>query len=406
MDAFTVGLSWFSLLLLIGIISTIVANKIRIPEILLLIIIGLIAGNTLNIRGILPYNIITGVSLFALIMIVFESSSKFKIGEIKSLSPHALKLAIVFVISTLFLLTIFTQLLFAEEILEVKTLLISLIFSSLMVGTDPSIALSALKESKNRLIEILKIESIINTPLTVLIPVLLLNFYLGKGEVASFAVTFLQQIMTGIGAGLILGYIIFRLFNKIKIEGGSSLLIIGLVLGTYTLTEQIGGSGILAITTFGILYGYSKFREKITIQKFNTLFTEFLTILVFILIGMVIKIPLTGSFLIKSLILFAIYLLVRHFAVNITFRKSNLTNKEKIFMSLNVPKGIATAIVIFTIASYKNPSLEGIQSLAFIFLLYSIILSSVVSRFGSYFLRLGESGKTTIKKLKKRPISS
>lgn len=407
METYLTELSWFALLLLTGIISTLIAQKLRLPEVLLLIIIGLIIGNLkFNIQELIPYNILAVLILFALIMIVFESSSKFKIREIQKLYPHALKLTVIFIFSNLILLTIFTQLLFADQILEMKSIFLSMFFSALMCGTDPSVMLSVLKESKNKLIEILKIESIINTPTTVLIPILILNFYFGKVEAASFVIKFLQQIITGVGAGLVIGYIVIKILNKLKIEFGSALLIIGIAVGTYTLTEQIGGSGILAITAFGLIYGHSKVKEKVAMQKFGDIFTEFLTILVFILLGMVIKIPLTPSFILKTLLLFGIYLLIRHLAINITFKKSKLTDKEKLFMSLNVPKGITVAVVVFILISYKNPSLEIIQSLALTFILYSIILSSIVSKFGNHFLRLEETSKTTLKKLKTKKVIS
>jgi len=201
MQPYLTDLTWFSLFLLIGILISIISAKIKISDVLLLLLVGILFGIFKPIE--LHPSFITGFSIFALIMIIFSSTSKFKLREISSVSPYAIKLSLLFFISTIVLLTSSTHLLFKSP-LTINAFLISGLFASLMSGTSPSAVLSLLKDQKNKLIEILEFESILNTPLMVLIPLVILDIYQGTIIAQQLFTTFLQSITTGVGTGVVL----------------------------------------------------------------------------------------------------------------------------------------------------------------------------------------------------------
>ena len=77
----------------------------------------------------------------------------------------------------------------------------------------------------------------------------------------------------------------------------------------------------------------------------------------------------------------------------LSFRKENLTSKELLFITLNAPKGISTAAVVFLLAIYDIPGtiyyIPGISivlDVTLAFILYSIILSTIICSFKSKFL--------------------
>ncbi|MBL7147976.1 MAG: cation:proton antiporter [Nanoarchaeota archaeon] len=393
---YLVELSWLGALLLIGLICSIISYKIKISNILLLIIVGIGLGNFISF----PISFLTNLGVFALIMIIFDSSSRFKIKEVAELYPYALKLVIVFTLMNLIFFSFFTHVLF-DGSFTIKGLILSLLFSALMSGTSPDVVLSVLKEKKRKLAELLEFESIINSPITILLPLVIFNLYQGIFEAEIIFRSFLQSIMTGIGTGLFLGLVIFRLMKKKYIENLSPLVIIALVLISYSLAEVLGGSGILSVTTLGIVFGRSILKEKEEIQKFSGIFTNFLKIIMFILLGLVIQIPFKYDFLIKATILFFIYLVVRYVAVSISFKKLNLNKKEKIFMTFNISKGLGVAVVVFMLIASGVKGLEIVVSLSFFFILYSIVLSSVMNRFIDYFLKYDEV-KKKIEKIEKK----
>lgn len=389
MQAYLTDLTWFSLFLLLGIIVSIISSKIRISDVLLLLIVGIFLGYFEPIK--LHPSFITGFAVFALIMIIFSSASKFKPRELKSVSPYALELALIFFVLTLIFLTVSVHLVFGQD-LSVKAFLISGLFAALMSGTSPSAVLSLLKESKNKIVEILEFESIFNTPLMVLIPLVILDIYKGSLVAHQLFATFLQSIMTGVGAGVVIGLVVFRIMKESYSHVLSPIVIIASALVTYTLSEQIGGSGILAVTSLGIIYGIMSIKHKETLQDFSETFTNFLKIMVFILLGLLIKIPFQDvNFLVKSGILFLVYVLIRFVSVGLAFRDSGLGLKHKIFMGMNMAKGVAVAVVAFILISQLEevPVLKPMIDLSFLFILYSIVLASVAEKFSWFFLKDG-----------------
>lgn len=388
-------LSWLSLMLLLGVIVAFIAQKIKFPDILLLLIIGAIIGQFTVIE--FNQSFLASLGTFALIMIIFESTSKFKPKEISQISPYAIKLSVIFLGLNLFALTIFVHLVF-NGVFVWKEIGLSALFAAIMSGTSPSAVLSILTDKSSKIVELIEFESIFNTPFTVIIPLVILKLYLGVLQTAEvIAVSFLQEIMTGVGTGLVLGLVAFKSMKTVYMEKLSPLVVIAVALITYTLASYLGGSGVLAVTALGIVFGLYNLREKESLQQFVSIFTNFLKIVVFVLLGLLILIPLNTVFLIKSGILFLVYLFIRFAAVNVTFRSSDLNFREKLFLSLNVSKGVAVAVVAFVVAaSVTTAYIKTLLDLIFLFIFYSIVISSFAAKFNTFFLRR----PTSIKELK------
>ena len=386
-DALTIVTS-ITLLLLVGMLSSILANKFKISEVLILLLVGMVIGK-INYQGqsivSFPQTFLISISIIALVMIIFDASSNFKLRELDTLSFKALKLISIFLLFNLIFLTIAVKVVFGIPII------FALMFSSLMAGTSPSATLTMLKAKKQKVVQILKIESILNTPLVVLLPFLILDmrgieFNLLFTKFVQQISPFLQQIINGVGTGVVLGIIAFEIMRERYSEKYSPIAMTIMALLTYIVAENLGGNGVLSVTTLGLLFGNFRFKEKVGIKTFGTAFANLLEILVFILIGLVIKIPLTKDFLLSSLYLFFVYILIRYVSVMVFARKEKFTFKEKLFMTFNIPKGIAVAVVAFILATYTAIEIKILLDLILAFILYSIILSTIVTAFQGFFL--------------------
>ena len=384
-------LTYLAIILLIGLLTSIVSQKFKIPNILLLLFIGIGIGRV-TYKGapiiFFPELFITGISIMALVMIVFDSASRFKLKNLDYFSLHVLWLSLVFIVFNLVLLTAFIILIF-----DIKSIFLAFMFSALMSGTDPAAVLSMLKNSKHKVFEFLKLESLLNTPLVVLLPFLILDLKTAlKGQIFITTlieqfVPLLQQFIVGVGTGVLIGLIMFKFMRKRYSIVLSPLAVITAALLTYTIAENLQGNGVLAVTTMGILFGNVYVKQKFQLQEFSSIFSTSLEILVFVLIGLIVAIPFSLIFFIKSLILFSLYLIIRFIAILFSLRGMNFSLLEKVFMSLNVQKGIAVAVVIFSLATLNIVGIGVILNLVLTFMLYSIILSSIVLRFTNFFLK-------------------
>jgi cell volume regulation protein A len=399
-------LTSIAVLLLIGILCSVVANRLKIPNVLLLILAGILLSYIkYENKQLVTFSpvFLTSISIIALVMILFDSSSKIKLKTFDTLSFKALKLSSIFMWYNTILLPLpllFIYGIYAETL--AKQVILALVFATLVSTTDSVSVMVILKTIKGRVAKMLEVESIINTPLAIILPFMLINLLDKlKGEVGMSTflldqiLPFLAQIVVGIGSGVFVGIIIFKLMRKHYSEQLSPVALITAALLTYIIAENLEGSGVLAVVALGLFFGNIHVKQKDTLKGFSSMFSNSLEILVFILIGFMVNIPLIPSFFIKSLALFLIYLLIRFLAVHFSFRDYYSLN-EKIFMSLNVSKGIAVAVVAFTLMTKNIPGIDHILQLILIFMVYSIATATIAEKFALKLLNPLKDHKKTI----------
>lgn len=379
------GLTLLAIILLVGTFGSFIALKLKVSNVFFLVFIGMVFG-IFNI-GSFPKEGIVVITAVGLVMIVFTTSVKFRVKELLRFSHYILKLSTIYFILTLVLLSIITYFLF-----DLKSVFVVLLFSSLVHGIDPFIALTMLADKKGRISEILQIEALLNTPLTVIASLTFLNLLLNEGELSYVSISsnllpFLKQFVYAIMAGLIFGFLVVSILKKSNLGNLNYIIIITSAIVTYASAEYIKGNGVLAVTIFGLIFGNYHLKRKLAYEKFISIFSNALEIVIFVLLGMVIIIPVEGIFIIKGTLLFLVYLLIRFLSIQLSVREFRL--KEKIFMSLNVPKGIDVAVIILMIISGAYLDIGGIRTIlniCLLFILYSIVLSTIVTRFTPYFL--------------------
>src|SRR3989338_5433138 len=400
-------LSYLVSILLIGLLCAILAKRFSISNVFLLLISGiLIAHFPLLPRIAFTPLFLESIGIIALVMIVFDACARFKLREFSDHSTEAVNLAFIFLFFNLTIMTLATWLLIGFP-LNIHFFFVAMIFAAVMSGTSPDVVLSMFGNNISRAVELLKVESILNTPFTVLIPFIILdliiNLLQGQGlpAITNQIGPLLTQVITGVGTGILIGIIIFKFMSRYYSETLSPLAIIIAALLSYVLAQQLGGNGVLAVTTLGLFFGSIRIKEKISLMGFSSIFSNALEILLFVLLGYIINFPLTFQFIFKSVILFTIYLAVRYLSVKIAL-KGTITRSEQWFLTLNVSKGIPVAVVTFSLSSLTN--IAGISELLnyiLVFILYSILLSTITTK----YLHPVQQEKKGIQKRRKAPVT-
>ncbi len=383
-------LTGIAIILLIGLLVSLLSNKLKIPNVLLLILTGiLLSFIRYNSKSLFEFSptFLLSISILALVMIVFDGASRLKLKDIDKQSYNALKVTGLFILFNLVFTAFITELLFFREF-DFLSIILSLVFAILVSGTDPGNVFIFFKE-KLKVLDFLKIEAIFNTPIIVLLPFMLIDLITKQINLLSKINPFLQQIVTGVGTGIVVGLIIFKSMRTAYSEQVSPVALLTATLLTYILSENLGGSGVLAVATLGLLFGNMYVKNKIRLSEFSSMLSSSLEILVFVLLGFIIKIDLSLTFFIKSLIIFVVIILNRYLALLISVKK-DFNKKEILFMSLNLSKGIAVATVIFSIALLDIKNIHVIVNLTLITMIYSLILSTVVSKLKSKFIDIKE----------------
>lgn len=400
-DPATTALTSIAIILSLGLLLSIVSKKLKISSILLLILAGIMLGN-IQIGDVQPISFnnvfLVAIAVLTLVMVVFDGTSRFKLRSVDKFSMSALRVTSWFALLNVVIISLFTIFLFFPNF-SVEVALFALMFSIIVSGTDPGSVFIMLKSKANKVIEFLEVEAIVNTPIMVIFPFLIIDIIINLGQtdvtnaiIGQFG-PFLLQIIVGVGTGVLMGLIVFRIMKKVYSQQFSPVAIITAALLSYIMAENLGGNGVLAVATLGLLFGNSYVKEKESLQEFNSSLNSSLIILVFVLIGLVVASKFTLGFLLKSLFLFLVLVLTRLTAIAWGTRKEDFDTKEKIFMAFSMPKGIAVAVVTFTLSlmplsGEQAAMMQTILQLVIMSMIYSLIFSSVIDRFSYSFIRI------------------
>ena len=174
------------------------------------------------------------------------------------------------------------------------------------------------------------------------------------------------------------------------IAGAEAARALGLKLG-----NQISANGTnfkvfgilepLGSVEDGLFFGNSHISHLIEIEKFESIISNTIKILTFMLVGTVIFVE--AEFIVKGTLLFLICLVVRFISVAILARKERFRPKHLIFMTLNIPKNIEVAVILLIVISLYSgvPHIQILINIMMLMMIYSIALASVASQFFKSF---------------------
>lgn len=174
-------LAYISILLVIGIVASVISKKLKVSKFALLLIFGMILGK-LSYQGMPLISFggsafLISLSILTLVMVVFDGSSRFNIKEIDNLYVYAIRLVMTFV-----LLSVVIVAPLAYYLCGFDNILYAIFFAVIISGTDPTAMFSLFGQKSNRVSSMLELESILNTPIIVILSFLILdmvNFNLG-----------------------------------------------------------------------------------------------------------------------------------------------------------------------------------------------------------------------------------
>ncbi|WP_020530760.1 cation:proton antiporter [Flexithrix dorotheae] len=361
-------------LLVLGLLAQWLAWRIKVPAILPLIIIGLLVG---PIWSIISYdgkkfidgdNIFQGEFLFDVIsisvgLILFEGGLTLKLKEVNSLGKTVRNLIIVGTIVTLF-----GGAMVAHYVLGMS-MRFAFLFGSLIIVTGPTVIGPILRNVKPnfRINTVLKWESILIDPIGALIAILIYEFIVsGKpGEqftifaLKSFLITILAGVFVGGAFAFILHYVLTR--NLIP-KYLRNVVVLAMVIMTFALSDVIHAeSGLLAVTLLGMILANLKIENLKEILSFKEDIVLILISFLFVLLSSriqaedLITIINPSSFILFSVVVFVL----RPVSVFLSTIKSELSLKEKLFISWISPRGIVSAGVASIFAIRLVPILDG-----------------------------------------------
>lgn len=368
-------------------------SRKRIPDVLLLMIIGLALGPIFHLVKPEELGPVAGVfTTITLVIILFESGTKLDFNTLLNSIRGTMKLTLINFFVTMIVVALLGLIIKVD-------ILTSLMLGAIVGGTSSAVVIPLVSQLKisEKGGTILILESAFSDVLCIVFAWAFMQaiqsgaMNVGRviGEILS---SFILATVIGVIAAILWSYVL----ERVRHVKNSILTTPAFVFIVYGFNEWLGFSGAIAALAFGIGMANidSMYQNGLIIKRMfkvkptnlneteKQLFSEVVFLLktfFFVYIGVSIKLDQLMPILIGlaiTVVLFALRIPI--VMLSVKSEKNAMPLEDKVFMSGIVPKGLAAA-VLATIPVQKGlAGGETIQNVVFAVILFSIVFTSIM----------------------------
>ena len=379
-----------ALVLAIGTLTALLAQKIKIPDVALFLIVGLIIGpdtlGLIDIRADSALNVT--ILLFGASYILFDGGASLRLSVLRQVWITIVVIATVGVVITAVITGIA-----AHFILGVP-LIVALLLGATLSATDPATLVPIFRQIRirDRVAQTVISESAFNDAMGAIITFGVLAVAMGTHEfsLATSLFELLKQSIIGIFAGIVLGYaaafIIAHERWSFLVEYAPVVTLV-VVLGAYFSADGLQASGFMAVFVAGIVIGNKDtlgFRmeegEQRKLEEFVSTTAFIMRLFIFILLGTQIDFGLMRQNLAGGIIVTLIFMLIARpatvFLCALPDRRARWSFNEMLFMCWTRETGVIPAAIAGLLVSMKAPGAHLIASITFIAIVMTILIQA------------------------------
>ena len=297
-----ISLLILGVLLLMATLSSVLANRLGVPVLLLFLLIGMLAGSE-GIGGIAfdSPDEAQAIGSFALMIILFTGGLDTRWQAVKPVLAQGLVLSTVGVLITAALLAIFAKIMLGNYtsfeigpkvgVTWLEAALIAAIVSSTDAAAVFSVYRSSPVQPRKNLRQLLEFESGSNDPMAVLLTITLLGVMMqGDQPGAGLLLILVSQLVIGGLVGAAAGWLGSSICNYLVLptRGLYPMLALGTAATAFGAAYLAGGNSFLAVYLAGLVLGNRLRRGRADVIRFHDGFSWLMQILVFIMLGLLV----------------------------------------------------------------------------------------------------------------------
>ncbi len=356
-----------ALLLIVAFAANRLSKLTRVPDIVVLLVIGILVGPVLH--WLRPHTFEGPIRLlgtFALILILFEGGLELRLRQALRYVPAGLLLVALSFGLSLALIAITGKFLLHLAWMD------CVLLGAALGCTSGTIVIPALQQIDTP--EPVKVTLTLESALGEVIAVLLVGSLLhlqGEGSlIGGLATDFSQNIVVSLAIGICAGAAWSKLWPRLAGQPNTNILNLGVLMGVYALSDYLHGSGLLAVLVFGVTLANlprtpHMTRQGVRMLSFHAEFSFLVRSFFFVLLGVIAEF-VSRQYIIPILGMLVAVVVARYIAVlgsRWVVRDVERRDTELLFWML--PRGLVTAVLALEIVNDRGQIFSFLPAMAF-----------------------------------------
>ena len=382
------------LILAVGTVTGLIAQKMKIPDVAAFPIVGIAMGpevfGLVDIKADSALNQI--ILLFGASYILFDGGASLRINVLKQVWITIVVLATAGVVLTAAVTGLAAYCTFGIP------LTVALLLGATLASTDPATLVPIFQQVRirDRVAQTVVSESAFNDATGAITTFGVLTIAMGTGDfsLASSLLGLLQQLVIGIVAGAAFGYLAALFIAHERwafLSEYAPMVTLAAVIGAYFAADGLQASGFTAVFVFGIVLGNrDSFGFKMgtgeakKLDDFAATTAFIMRVFIFILLGTQVDFNLMNQYLLGGIIVVAVFMLVARplsvFLCALPDRRARWSFNELLFMCWTRETGVIPAALAGLLLGMKAPGANMIASVTFIAILATILIQTPTTK--------------------------
>ena len=384
----------FGVILALGATSAVLAQKLKIPDVVVFLILGTLLGpGTTDIIDIKADSALNQLILiFGSCYILFDGGASLRLKVLKEVWITIVVLAVVGVLITAVITGI------AAYYLLGIPFIVALLLASAIASTDPATLVPVFRQVKikDRVAQTVMSESAFNDATGAILTFAVLAVAMGDGEfsISASLLGLFKQASVGIIAGIVLGYLAAFLIAHERfgfLQEYAPVVSLIAVIGAYLSADGMQASGFMAVFMFGIMIGNKdafgfamREGEQDKLDDFVMTTALVMRMFIFILLGTQVDFGLMNRYLAGGVAVVAVFMLVARpvtvFLCALPDRRAKWTRNELLFMCWTRETGVIPGALAGLLMGLGAPQAKLIASVTFLAILTTILMQATTTR--------------------------
>jgi len=379
-------------IIVIGFFSMMFFERTKIPDVLFLMLLGVLLGPIFGIIDTSGTSMILKLAPFvgtlALIILLFDGGISLNIFKVVKELGKATSYTLLVFIVTVAAVGFAMKLLFGWQLAE------GLLLGAVIGGASSAIVIPILSgiSVRDETKTLLTLESAMTDALSIILAFLLIEIIVsnsvnlsqvGSQIASAFSIAFFMAIL--------LAVVWIVLLQKLYGKPFGYLLTIAILFILYSIVESLGGNGAIAVLVFGILLSSMQELTKFLkipgdfgledkLREFQIEVSFFVRTFFFVYMGLIISLPNVNLPVIFASAVLLVIMLASRF-VGIRLLNRNFPDKHQNLLIISMlPRGLASAVLAFLPMQF-GIGLPYFTELVFL----SMVLTNLAATAGVYF---------------------